>query len=132
MVAVHVGPLGVIRPIAGALTLLSVNQRLPSVPTATAVGTLPAGRRYSVIVPLVVIRPMAGMAPTSVNQRLPSAPTLIWRGTLPGLPPFRAMLNSVIVPLVVIRPIALVPWSVNQRLPSGPAAILNGELVELR
>ena len=37
---------------------------------------------YSVIVPLVVMRPMPGSTPCSVNQRLPSGPAVMSAGAL--------------------------------------------------
>jgi len=53
-------------------------------------GLLPTGRVNSVIVPLVVMRPIA-LAPRSLNQRLPSGPRVIVAGMLPA---FRPVLNS--------------------------------------
>jgi hypothetical protein len=85
----------------------------------------------SVIIPLVVIRPTAGVVPRSTNQRFPSGPAVMSSGSLPG---FRPTLYSVITPFVVIFPIAGVKplsLSVNQRLPSGPAAIPESVLCAL-
>ena len=74
-------PAGVMRPIAGCVVEvagflpLSVNQRLPSAPSASAFGLLPSSRANTVIVPVGVIRPIAGAAGfVSVNQRFPSEP----------------------------------------------------------
>ncbi len=75
----------------------------------------------SVIAPLGVIRPIAGVVPSSVNHRAPSGPPVMLRGLLSGFSP---AVNSVMVPLCVIRPIALVaPSTVNHRLPSAPGAM---------
>ncbi len=79
------------------------------------------------IVPLGVIRPIAGVLPSSVNQRLPSGPAVTVNGTLPGFSP---RLKTVSRPLGVSRriehlPSPIQPRSANQRLPSGPGASPN-------
>ena len=80
----------------------------------------------SVIVPLGVISPIAGVVPSSANQRFPSDPTVSDSGSLPAFSP---VLNSVIVPLGVISPIAgVLPLSRNHRSPFGPDTIEVGKL----
>src|SRR5262245_53628764 len=115
------------RPIA-AVGAESLNHRLPSEPWKIRKGTLPGFCPLVnlVIVPLVVICPIALTVPWIVNQRLPSAPAAIPREKLPAAKPP----NSVITPSVVIRPTAPFAgfWSLNQRFPSGPVTIASGRL----
>jgi hypothetical protein len=97
-------PLGVMRPIAGAVVERSVNQMFPSGSAAIPKGTLPAGRPLlnSVTAPPMVISPIALTGPSSVNQMFPSGPAATAGGALgvlPGLPPFAARLYSVIAPV---------------------------------
>src|SRR5207302_1883285 len=93
-----IAPEVVIRP-----TLLppaSVNQRFPSGPPVTRVGTLPAvGTMNSVKAPAVVSRPILPVC--SVNHRFPSAPVVIPDGRLFGV----GTEYSVKVPATVRRPI---------------------------
>src|SRR6478609_8597661 len=70
----------------------SVNQRLPSGPTAISRGTLPLGKPYSVIAPAVVIFPIL-LVPSSANHRFPSGPFVM----PPGCASFGSV-YSVIVP----------------------------------
>src|SRR5215469_3146822 len=102
----------------------SVNHRLPSGPTVMNWGAVaPLGRGNSVMLPLVVMRPILP-AVFSVNHRLPSGPAVIPKGPLL----FVLMRKYVMVPLVVMRPIWPVSPSVNQRLPSGPDVMKKGVL----
>src|SRR5215469_14737078 len=102
----------------------SVNHRLPSGPTVMNAGAVaPVGRGNSVMLPLVVMRPILP-AFSSANHRLPSGPAVIPTGPLLAV----GMGNSVMVPLVVMRPIWPVSPSVNQRLPSGPDVMKKGVL----
>src|SRR5262245_50720521 len=76
-------PLVVMRPIWKAFT--SVNQRLPSEPTAMLRGEPPGiGIGNSVTTPLGVMRPILS-ASASVNQRLPSGPSTLPEGALPAV-----------------------------------------------
>src|SRR4051794_38998683 len=127
---------GSIVPIA-CVAPLSMNQRLPSVPTAIdGPGRLPAFRPAlnSVIAWVVgLIIPIAFVAVgCSVNQRLPSGPVVIpCCGLAPALRPLEYSLIACVVGLIV--PTApVVPRSVNQRFPSGPSAIPAGMLPAFR
>src|SRR6516164_4132873 len=75
---------------------------------------------YSVIIPLVVMRPMR-LPFCSVNQSAPSGPTT--RPVGAGVPD--EIGNKVSEPEVVIRPIAPL-YAVNQRLPSGLVIMTSG------
>ena len=79
---------------------------------------------YSVITPLVVMRPIL-LPADSVNQSAPSGPVMIQTGTLLGV----GIWNSVMTPAVVIRPILPAPYSVNQSAPSRPGVIPKGWLL---
>src|SRR6185312_1368341 len=80
------------------------------------------GNGYSVIWPLVVIRPIL-LPLVSVNHRLLSEPTV-----MPcGLPPLGSG-YSVNWPLVEMRAILLPSISVNQVAPSGPLTMSPGKL----
>ena len=117
-------PVGVMRPIRAAVSVLSVNQRLPSGPLVichgAAPGSNPAANTDS-SVPEVVIRPIAC---DSVNQMFPSGPAVIHHGPCPG----SATWNSVTTPCGVILPILPVLLSANHKLPSGPLVIPSGPL----
>src|SRR5262245_13861148 len=91
------------RPIR--LPAISVNQRLPSAPTAIPPGAAPGAMpaENSLSTPAVVMRPI-WLRPGSVNQRLPSGPAVICRVTEPAVVP---PANSVTWPAGVIRPIRL-------------------------
>ena len=69
---------------------------------------------YSVITPVVVIRPMLWAA-LSVNHNAPSEPVAMDWGMLLAV----GIAYSVIVPEVVMRPILSLPPSVNHSAPSG-------------
>src|SRR5689334_2313920 len=92
-------PLGVTLPTW--LLHWSVNQTLPSLPSAAPHKQPPPGTLYSVTVPLVVILPT--LPEPSTNQMLPSEPVVI-PPRRPGLE-LIPELYSVIVPLGVILPI---------------------------
>jgi hypothetical protein len=78
----------------------------------------------SVITPVVVICPRAGVVPWSVNQMLASGPTMMVPGRDPALSPVE---YSVITPAGVILPMAwVVPRSLNHRLSSGPVMMFSG------
>jgi hypothetical protein len=82
------------------------------------------GAWYSVIAPVVVIRPTPALGNSvHVNHSAPSGPDVIPLGPLLGV----GTANSVITPAVVMRPI----WpdaSVNHSASSGPFVIEVGEL----
>src|SRR5947209_6891314 len=101
----------------------SVNQRAPSWPAVISSGMLfGVGSGYSVIWPLVVIRPIL-LPLVSVNHRLLSGPT-----AMPcGLPPLGSG-YSVNWPLVEMRAILLPSLSANQLAPSGPLTMSPGKL----
>src|SRR6266568_3471787 len=97
----------------------SVNQRLPSGPLVSSIGSVPvAVVGTSVITPPVVMRPR--FPPNgSVNHKAPSGPV-----TIDTEYAFAVGIGySVITPAVVMRPIALVSLSVYHSAPSGPAVI---------
>ncbi len=79
----------VMRPMAGVVVLPSVNHRVWPGPATRLVGTAPGVRpaEYSVITPLGVDRPMAGVVPGVVNQRLLSGPVVMASGRAPALRP---------------------------------------------
>ena len=80
-----------------------MNHRLPSSPAVMSMGMLLLWAvGYSVIVPMVVMRPILPMA-YSANQRLPSGPDVSRSGQLSCV----FTLNSVISPVGVMRPMAL-------------------------
>src|SRR5438105_2376895 len=99
-------PPGVIRPIwftAGEVCD-SVNQRLPSGPSAMRAGRLFAvGVENSVIVQVPVTSTPILLTAISVNQILPSPPTTMPLGPLARV----GVLQKVTEPSVVIRPIWL-------------------------
>ena len=117
-------PPGVMRPIWSDPG--SVNHRLPSAPAVMSYGAEPAGTAASktVIVPPMVIWPIAAAALASVNHRFPSAPTVMPCGWAPAGMPAE---NSVTTPEGVMRPMRPAR-SVNQRFPSGAATISCGSL----
>jgi hypothetical protein len=89
-------------------------------------GIAKPGASYSMIWPLVVIRPILLGFP-SVNHSAPSGPAAISRTSRPGHE-HAGTGNSVIVPSGVIRPIFDWSRSVNHTAPSGPGAIPSGKL----
>src|SRR6266851_2905789 len=102
--------------------LCSVNQTLPSGPTAIPPGLLFAvGTGNSVIAFDVLIWPIALFA-LSVNH------TLSFTATSPLMTAFTG--NCEITPAGVIVPTDLSASSVNHKLPSGPAAIHCGPLLK--
>ena len=109
----------------------SLNQMFPSGPAAGPLrkeNSSDAIPPNSVICPVVVIRPIGGLADSSANQRFPSGPATISPRLAFGLRPAE---NSVIVPCGVIRPIvwfdgARSPVWVNQTFPSEPMASFQG------
>src|SRR5258708_1194909 len=119
--------IGVIAPVSEN----SLNQRLPSEPSTIVPGSscrsASCGKGKRCMLPVVVIRTIAGHMPLdpSVNQRVAPGPVVISNGWQPS----PGMVNSVSWPVGVRRPIRLPapPWpsSVNQRLPSGPDVILS-------
>src|ERR1051325_7048905 len=85
----------------------SVNQRLPSGPTAICCGALAAvGIVNSLITPAGVIRPTL-FPLCSKNQRFPSGPAVIPSGWVPAV----GIGNSVIAPAGVTLPILFPPCS---------------------
>ena len=93
---------------------------------ATLGALLFVGIGNSVIVPLVVMRPIL-LPCSSVNHSAPSGPNTIDHGR--GIRLLVGRANSVMAPVVVMRPILLPKNSVNHSAPSGPAVIALG-LVE--
>src|ERR1700722_20016406 len=86
---------------------------LPSGPGAIPHGLPPEVEiANSVIVPLVVIRPIL-LTLFSVNQRLPSGPATMSSGSLLGV----GIANSAMPPTVVMRPILFAPGSRNHKFP---------------
>src|SRR5580658_6810082 len=116
-------PVGVMRPMRLPEGDASVNQRLPSGPSAIAVGPLPElGSGNSLkLLPEGATRPIL-LATGSVNHKLPSGPRAMPDVSSPlGAP------NSVYVPLGVMRPIPC--CLVYQTLPSGPAVMPTGPVL---
>src|SRR5215469_11696081 len=100
----------------------SVNQTLPSDPTATEVGLLFAvGTANSVIDPSSVIRPSL-LPRVSANQIDPSGPGVRPSGALSAV----GIGYSVTKPVTVMRPIAPASPSVNHMAPSAAATISFG------
>src|SRR6266446_4144099 len=132
-------PLVVIRPMIKSVVVLcpgegrfnSVNHNAPSGPAVIFQGSPNPESGYSVIVPSVVIRPIA-LFEVSVNHSAPSGPAVM----PPGEPPKPARrtagtVNSSRPPSVAIRPTSpgLPPTppnsgTVNHSAPSGPTVIL--------
>src|SRR5215472_8265386 len=97
----------------------SVNQTLPSDPTATEVGLLfVVGMANSLIDPSRVIRPIL-LPRVSANQIDPSGPAVSPSGALLAV----GIGYSVIKPAAVMRPIAPALFSVNHMAPSAPSTI---------
>src|SRR5712692_9160045 len=71
---------------------------------------------YSVIAPVVVMRPTTLAVPT--NHRFPSGPAV-----MPAGPVEMGRGNWVVTPAVVILQMLLPLPSLNQRLPSGPVVM---------
>src|SRR5437763_235312 len=116
----------VMRPIALRPSVNHIALSGPVVMALAPYGPL-LGKR--VILPPVVMRPIALLSKLMVNHSAPSGPDVIPNGPLMPCTPF--LLNAATVPTVVMGPIEFVPWLVNHKAPSGPAAIPCGRLMEL-